>query len=481
MAHRDLRDFLAAAEQQGLLRRITKSVDHTWEPACYAKWMYQAMPDEDRFGLYFDNVQGTDINVATAVLGASTETYALAMGVEPEDINEAWVKALLSPIPTKVVESAPCHEVVWTGDDAKLSRLPVPVWTPGKDAAPYFTVPVLTQNADTGAQNMGFYRTMIREDGSVVMNLSPGRQGTIDCETWLSKGKPAPLAWIIGAEPVVQLASTLNLAKGQEELAIAGGVKGEAIELVKAKMSELMIPANTEIVVEGEVVPGEIAMEGPFGEFAGFMGPVTPKPVGRITAITTRENPVYYGVTSQMPPSESTVIQSLTNAGLIQKMLRHDLSELTVQDVYIDLTFGGLLAHAVIAMEPRYPGHAKKVGRMVADCTPVKRVTVVDPDIDIRDSSHVEWAMNARYHPARDTVIIDDVFAPMGMDPAVRVVDQITDQGSKVVIDATATIDSGDFSLPGEEIMTRALDSWREAGLPEFKIPKRARLRLDKS
>jgi len=481
MAHRDLRDFLAVAEQRGLLRRIKKPVDHTWEPACFAKWMYQAMPDEDRFGLYFENVEGSDISVATAVLGASTETYALALGVEPEDINETWMQAMISPIPPCVVESAPCHEIIWTGDDARLNRLPVPVWTPGKDAAPYFTVPVLTQNADTGAQNMGFYRTMIREDGAVVINLSPGRQGTMDCETWLSRGKPAPLAWIIGAEPVVQLASTLNLPKGQEELAVAGAVKGEAIELVKARMSDLLVPANTEIVVEGEVVPGEIGMEGPFGEFAGFMGPVMPKPVGRITAITMRKNPIFYGVTSQMPPSESTVIQSLTNAGVILKMLRHDLSELSVSDVYIDLTFGGLLAHAVVAMEPRYTGHAKKVGRMVADCTPVKRVTVVDPDIDIRDSSHIEWAMNARYHPARDTVIIDDVFAPMGMDPAVRVVDTDTDQGSKVVIDATATIDSGEFSLPGKEVMARALESWRDAGLPEFDIPKRAKLRLDKS
>ncbi len=481
MAYRDLRDFLAVSEQRGLVRRITKSIDHTWEPACYAKWMYQAMPDEDRFGLYFENVEGTDFSVATALLGASTETYALALGVEPEEINETWMNAIISPIPTRIVDSAPCQEVVWTGDEARLNRLPVPVWTPGKDAAPYFTVPVLTQNANTGAQNMGFYRTMIREDGSVVINLSPGRQGTIDCETWLSQGKPAPLAWIIGSEPVVQLASTLNLPKGQEELAVAGAVKGEAIELVKARMSDLLIPANTEVVVEGEVVPDESALEGPFGEFAGFMGPIMPKPVGRITAITTRENPIYYGVTSQMPPSESTVIQSLTNGGVILKTLRHDLGEQTVSDAFIDLNFGGLLAHAVIAMEPRYSGHAKKVGRMVADFAPVKRVTVVDPDIDIRDSSHIEWAMNARYNPARDTVIIDDIFAPMGMDPAVRVADGTTDQSSKVVIDATATIDSGDFSLPGQEVMARALESWREAGLPEFDIPKRAKLRLDKS
>ena len=481
MAHRDLRDYLAVLEQRGLVRRITKPVDHTWEPACFAKWMYQSMPEEDRFGLYFDNIEGTDISVATGAIGASTETYALALGVEPEDINETWMNAILSPRPPRVVETAPCHEIVLTGADARLNVLPIPVWTPGKDAGPYFTVPVLTQNADTGVQNMGFYRTMVREDGSVVINLSPGRQGTLDVETWLGKGKPAPLAWIIGPEPLVLMASTLNLPRGQDEIAVAGSVKGEAIEIVKARMSDLMIPAHTEIVVEGEVIPGETAMEGPFGEFAGYMGPVRAKPVGRITAITRRENAIYYGVTSQMPPSESTVIQSLSNGGVILKMLRHDLSELTVEDVHIALTFGGLTGHAVIAMMPTFPGHAKKVGRMVADCTPIKRVTVVDTDVDIRDPSHVEWAMNSRYHPARDTVIIDDFFAPLAIDPSLEVVGTETEQGSKIVIDATESVETSPFSLPGKEVMGRALESWRDAGLPDFDIPKRAKLRLDKS
>jgi 3-polyprenyl-4-hydroxybenzoate decarboxylase len=139
------------------------------------------------------------------------------------------------------------------------------------------------------------------------------------------------------------------------------------------------------------------------------------------------------------------------------------------------------MAHAISAMTPRYPGHAKKVGRIVADCTPLKRITVVDPDIDIRDSNHVEWAMNSRFDPARDTEIIEDVFFPMGMDPSIRVKDGTSDPGSKIVTDATQTIDAGLFSLPSKEKMTAALDSWKEAGLPEFSIPKRARLRIDRS
>jgi UbiD family decarboxylase len=185
---------------------------------------------------------------------------------------------------------------------------------------------------------------------------------------------------------------------------------GAPVNMVKAKTVDLLVPADAEIIIEGEIHPGETDTEGPFGEVAGFMGPIRQSPVVRITAITHRKNPIYYGYTSQMPPSESTTIQSLTNAGVMLKTLRYDLGELCVSDVFIDLTYGGVLGHAMIAMKPGYPGHAKKVGRLVAGMQhKVKRVTVVDDDIDIRDSIHIDWAMNARYNASRDTVLIDEV------------------------------------------------------------------------
>ena len=113
------------------------------------------------------------------------------------------------------------------------------------------------------------------------------------------------------------------------------------------------------------------------------------------------------------------------------------------------------------------------------DTWALKRVTIVDEDIDIRDPLHVEWAMNSHYNPVRDTVIIDDVFFPMGMDPSVWV--DSTEMGSKIVVDATQTIDAGEISLPSKEIMDKALEVWREVGLPEFEIPKRLKYRLDRS
>ncbi len=481
MAYRDFRDFIAASEQRGLLRRIARTVDASWEPASLAKWMFQALPDEKRFGLMFENVEGSDAALVTGALGASCETYALALGVTADEINDVWVNALRHPLPPVTVGQAVCQEVVHLGEDAKLGELPIPVWTPGKDAGPYITTITVNRHAETGVQNMGVYRTMVRDDHHVVVNINPGRQGYMYAQSYLEAGKPAPIAWVVATEPVIHLASVANLPHGVDEITVAGGLKGEPIEMVRCKTSDIMVPANAEIIIEGEVLPGEYADEGPFGEFAGYMGPVAPKPLVRITAITHRTDPIYYGYTSQMPPSESTVLQSMTNAPLLLKQLRDEMGEKTVRDVFIDLTFGGLLAHCVVAMRPDRPGHAKQIGRLIADMSPLKRVTVVDEDIDIRDPLHVEWAMNAHYNPSRDTVIIDDVYFPLGMDPSVRVDNKMADMGSKIVIDATRTIDAGPLSLPPKDIMMKALEVWKELDLPAFEIPKRAASRIERS
>lgn len=481
MALNDMREYLAVLEQQGLVRRITQEVDASWEIGCMVKWGFQALAEKDRFGFLFDNVKGSDIPVAAGALGASEAAYAVGLGVEPEEINAKWEDALLNPVAPVTVGDAPCQEVVIEGDDVDLGMLPIPVWTPGKDAGPYITSIVVTRDAETDVQNYGVYRTQVLGRNRVVCNFSPGRQGFVCVKSWHDRGEPAPVAFVIGAEPAMYYAAVTTLPFAVDEATLAGGLKQAALEQVRGRSVDLRIPARTEIVVEGLVYPGEMAEEGPFGEFAGYMGPVGARPVVRITAITHRKDPVFYGLASQMPPSESTTMQSLTNAGQLLKVLRHDLGETSVADVIIDKTFGGLLAHAIVAVRPGAPGNGKRIGRLVASVSPCKRITVVDHDVDIRDQEHMNWAMNSHYDPARDTVIIDDVFVPMYMDPSVRIRGGNTEPGSKVVIDATSSIDAGDFSLPDREIMERALESWNRAGLPEMTIPKRLHMRLDRA
>jgi UbiD family decarboxylase len=263
-------------------------------------------------------------------------------------------------------------------------------------------------------------------------------------------------------------------------MAIAGGLQGTPVELVKCLTSDILVPANAEIIIEGLLQPGEMAPEGPFGENLGFMNRGSDRPVATITAITRRTDAIYYGISSQMPPSESTVLQSHANAALTLKIIRHDMGERHVHDLHYDLTYGGQMAHGVIAMTPQYQGHGIKIGRLAAEVSALKRITVVDEDVDIRDPRHLDWVMNARYNPSRDTVIIDNVFMRSAMDPSVEAVDGVK-MGSKIVVDATRSIPEDDFSLPHKDIMMKALESWKAAGLPEFEIPRRAQLRIDKS
>ena len=481
MPFRDMRDYLAALEQQNLIKRISREVDRNWEVACLAKWMYQALPINQRFGLYFQNVKNFKIPVITGALGACPASVAVALQCDVENINDTVVNALRNPIKPRIVSSGVCQEVAFTGQNASLDTLPIVTWTPGKDKAPYLTTIVVTRDHDTGVANRGVYRTMVRDNRTVVVNLSPNRQGTRNVQSWTEKGKKAPIAWVIATEPVIHLATVANLPYGRDEIELAGGLKGEPIELVRCKTIDLAVPANAEIIVEAEIAPSELDEEGPFGEFAGYMGQVEKRPVARVTAITQRRDPIYYGYTSQMPPSESTTIQSLMNAGVILHTLRDQIGEQAVHDFWIDLTFGGLLAHGIVAMTPQFPGHGKRVGRAIADTTLLKRITVVDVDVDIRDSSHVDWALNSRFSPQRDTVIIDDVYVPLHIDPSVRDARGTVWQGSKIILDATQKIDSGMFSLPPKDMMMKALAVWKECGLPEFDIPRRAKLRLDRS
>jgi 4-hydroxy-3-polyprenylbenzoate decarboxylase len=481
MAHRDIREHLAALEAKGKLRRIRKTVDHAWEVACLARWMFQALPENERFGLLFERVKGFNVPVMTGILGASRETYAIGLDVEPDEIINKWVQALLHPVPPRTVDGGPSQEVVQLREDVDLSSIPIPTWTPGKDAAPYVSAVVISRDHDTGVQNAATYRSMVRDEKHLAINLTPGRHGTLCYESYVSKGKPAPFAWVVGTEPAIHLSAVANVPFGTDELTIAGALKGEPVQVVKAKTLDLLVPANAEFIIEGEIRPGEHADEGRFGEFAGYMGPVDKKPLVTITAITQRKNPIYYGYISQMPPSESTIIQSLTNAGVIVKLLRHDLGHNTVVDAHIDHTYGGLLAHGIIAMKPLYPGHAKRVGRLAAEATLLKRVTVVNDDIDIRDSMHMDWAMNSRFNAIRDTIIIDNVFTPAVMDPTVRVRDGEVEMSSKLVLDATEKESAGDVSLPPKELMMHALEVWKEIGLPEFEIPKRVKSLLEHS
>ncbi|MCH9024643.1 MAG: UbiD family decarboxylase, partial [candidate division Zixibacteria bacterium] len=272
-AYKDMREYIKVLEAKGKLYRVTRTVDKTWEISCMARWVYQGFSEERRFALLFEDVKDSSMPVATGLIGASREVYALAIGTTPDRIHDIWLRALSNPIAPKVVPSGPVQEVVIPKDQIDLTYLPVPIWTPTKDRKTCITNCVITRDGDSGVQNIATYRCQIQSKNKITVNTAPGRQAYQNFQTYASKGLPAPVALVMGCDPSVHVAATAAVPRGVDEMDMAGALKGEPLEVVKAKTVDLFVPASAEIVVEGLIHPTERMMEKSFGEFPGYMGP----------------------------------------------------------------------------------------------------------------------------------------------------------------------------------------------------------------
>jgi UbiD family decarboxylase len=479
LSFRDHLDNLASAD---LLERVANPVDPDWELASMARWIYHGFDEDDRFALRFDDVEGYDIPVVTAALGASRAVYTHALDVEPDDIHERWRTALADQQEPELVSSAPVQEQVSTGSEASIDDLPVPVWTPQKDPGPYLTTVVVTKNRETGIRNFAIYRSQVVDDDTLAINISPKRHAFRDYRSYTDAGEPAPVAIAIGASPAVHLSSITNVDYETDEAVVAGGLLGEPLQTVQAETVDLEVPAAAEIVIEGEIDPTARRIEGPFGEFAGYMGHKEEKPIIDVTAVTNRNDPIFYSLMGQVPPSEDHTIQSISNAALYHKQLAEDRGYETVADVFIDKTYSGILGHGIIQIDPTYRTEGREVGIELANISQLKQVTVVNEDVDIRDPLHVAWAVNARVDPARDVTVMEDIYINPAKDPAVRTEPRDQSDSSKLVVDATVESipeELPPMSIPPKDDMEDALDSWAAADLPDIEPKRRMQLLLE--
>lgn len=473
-----LGDWLAQVEAIGELKRISAPVDSDLEMGSITYMNGKTIGGPT---LLFENIKGyPGGRLLFNPYGSSLNRVAIsireALGKSPIEYTQILAEKMKRRIPPTFVDpkDAPVNQNIDRDGAVNVNKFPAPKMWP-RDGGKYIGTAdsVITSDANTGRVNMGTYRQMIKSDTEVGFYASPGKDAVLDRETWWVQGKPAPVAAVYGQDPLLFLTSATSFPKDVSEYEFAGGINGAPIEVFKSDVTGLTLPANAEIIIEGEVLPGEMADEGPFGESAGYMSDVAPKPVARITAITHRRDAIFYGLASQMPPSESTTLQSLSNAGLILKTLRHDHGESTVRDCWIDLMFGGGAAHLVVAMRPIRPGHAQDVGRLLAQTTSLKRITIVDEDIDIRNQTELDWVMSSHVDPARDVQILGGF--PAAMDHAVTPDAQGRKLGSKLVIDATRSLATGPISLPSAALMARARGTWESAGLPATELSQRLR------
>ena len=275
MAYQDLRDYLNVLTNKGLMKWVEEEVDKDWEITCIARKVFQQKPKK-RFALGFKKVKGYSSPVVVGTIAASREVYAIAleMGHKVNQIISRWNQALTYLREPEILANGVCQEVVREGKQVNLNWFPIPTWTPEKDPGPYITAPcMITKDLENGTRNVGIYRMQVKSANKtgVLWDL-PSQHAAIHFAKYEAKQKPMPVAVAIGVDPCILMTAAAKVPLGVDELAVAGGLRGKAIPLVKCKTIDLEVPATAEIILEGEILPGEKEIEGPFGEYTGYMG-----------------------------------------------------------------------------------------------------------------------------------------------------------------------------------------------------------------
>lgn len=486
--YRDLREQLEALEAAGLLHRITAEVNKDTELMPLVRWQFRGLDEKDRKAFLFENIVDVngkhyDIPLTVGSLAATPRIYALGMQCEPSEVAERWAAAQKNTIEPVEVEEAACQEVVYIGDDmlaaGGLGMFPIPISTPGFDAAPYTTASHwFTRDPESGTINIGNYRGMVKAADRTGVYVSPSNHGGAHWRKAYDRGEPLPAALVIGAPPAVAYTAPARVPWGQSELAVAGGIAGEAVEVVQCKTIDMLVPAWAEIVIEGEINTEYLEPEGPFGEATGYIGERMLNPFFQVKAITHRRDPILAAITSQMPPSESSTIKRMSAEGNYLKFLRDDCNIRGVVEVaFHDIAVRQI---CVIKIKKSADDEPWRVLRavMAYNSSTGKIVVVVDEDIDARDPGAVFWAMASRMQPHRDLQVVGQRAG--GMDPSVappegpEVVGRANGgvfertEASAVLIDATRKWSYPPVSLPRKEYMERARELWEEIGLPEL-------------
>jgi 4-hydroxy-3-polyprenylbenzoate decarboxylase len=489
--HKDLRGYISLLEEKGLLQRVTREINKDSELMPLVRWQYKGLPENERKAWLFENVVDSngkkyEGSVGVALIGGSREIYALAMNTSVENIEEQWNKALQKPIEPVIVESGPVHEEVhycenFENEGGGLYEFPIPISTPGFDCAPYLTSPYwVTKDPETGITNIGTYRGMIKAaDRTGVMTHQIQHIG-IHLQKAKEMGmKTLPAAVVLGCVPVVGMCSVAKIPYGVDEYAVAGGLAGEPIPLVKCKTVDIEVPATSEIVLEGEIPVDILEHEAPFGEYTGYMGPRAFNHFFNVKCITHRKNPIYQAFISQAPPSESSKIRQISYEAVMHKFLKYDCNIPSILKVAFHESSGSW-EYVVIQMKktnPSQPWQALNAA-VALDPTIGKFLITVDEDIDPHDPDSVNWALSFRVQPHLDCRIttgkssmLDPSSAPPGSD---------TDEDrfpspvgtSAILIDATRSFAFPAVSLPAKEFMENAKNIWEELKLPKL-TPKK--------
>ncbi|MCK7459731.1 4-hydroxy-3-polyprenylbenzoate decarboxylase [Idiomarina aminovorans] len=489
MKYQDLRDFIALLEERGELKRIQQPIDPYLEITEISDRTLKA----EGPALLFENVKGHDMPVLANLFG-TPDRVALGMGQEsvtalrdvgkllaflkepepPKGFRDALnllpkYKKVLSMSP-KSIKKAPCQQVIMSGNDVDLTKLPIQHCWPG-DVAPLVTWGLtVTRGPHKERQNLGIYRQQLLGPNKLIMRWLSHRGGALDFQEWCQQhpGEKFPVSVALGADPATILGAVTPVPDSLSEYAFAGLLRDSKTEVTSCVSNDLQVPAHAEMILEGYIEPGEMAPEGPYGDHTGYYNEVDEFPVFTVTHITHRKDPIYHSTYTGRPPDEPAVLGVALNEVFIP-LLQKQFPEIV--DFYLPPE-GCSYRLAVVTMKKQYPGHAKRVmmgvWSFLRQFMYTKFVIVCDDDVNARDWKDVIWAMTTRMDPARDTTLVENT--PIDyLDFA----SPVSGLGSKMGMDATnkwpgeTDREWGEPIVMSDEVKQRIDDLWDELNIME--------------
>lgn len=396
----DTREFIDVLERAGELRRVRTEVDWKFEAGAMSRLVCERRGPAP----LFENVKGYPGQTIASVLMGPTKPQlhgraALALGLDKDtptlDLIEIVRERMKYPLkPVRVRQSeAPCKEVILRGKDINLLQFPIP-WIKEMDGGRYVGTwcLILTRDPDTGWVNTATYRCMLKDEQHFTVLFSQSRQhGGAMLKKYEERGQPMPVTLVIGADPQAHMAAMAPIAHGVNELEIAGALRGSGIGVTPCETNDLEVPANAEMVIEAEVLPGERADEGPFGEYTGHSAHRGKLPLARVKCITHRKNPIHTLANMGKPYDDyASVAYLMTAAAAKNRLDEHGI--VGVKSVYYYVP-----GSAVVSLKPG-PGVQRNIvsalqagPRMLA-----VGIVFVDEDVDVTNIEDVWWAISSR-------------------------------------------------------------------------------------
>ncbi len=417
----DLRGFVERLRAAGELIDFHKPVDirHV-----------ATLVDQSDKALMFHNVIGYKMPILSGIVRSAKRAF-MSMGcVNYREIEEVMTTGLANPIAPTRVATSKTEEIILKGDDVDLFSLPIPIFSI-HDGGPMITAGVvMARDPEYGIINTGCYRFMVKEKNLTGIDIVTPNNLRHYAERAYKAGRSLPISISIGTHPMETVAANFRAALDVEEMSLSGGFRGAGIALGQCKTSDLPYIADSEIVLEGEILPtGWTQPEGRFGEFTFLMGGLHWNPNVKINAVMMRRDAMYYAL--HMPFEYSYL-----GAAALHQPVRRALQNTGVHVVDINITVGGAAYwHAVISIK-KQAGEGKTALLAALSVGDLKHVVVVDEDIDVYNGHEVEWAIATRVQGDRDVIIIPGVRAKP-LDPSLYITPGVVPTGAKVGIDAT--------------------------------------------